>query len=315
MAIQVTPAILQSFFLQLEMRFQAAYQRRKTYWQNYAELCPSNTESNVYSWLAELPGLREWVGPRLVHNIAARAYTLPNKPFEHTYAIDKYKIADDQAGIYGRSADLQGDAAARWPDDIVTAALMAGNSTLCYDGTNFFSTSHPVDIDDASQGVYSNLLTTRPLTLANYAFAKKTMRSYKGESGKPLEVEPTILIVGPDNEQAAKEITNGTLISKTTQNVAGTENVAAAAVTNVYVGDVTTIVMPRLSADTAGVWYLASTDRIRPLVFQQRMSPTRTTINDPTNPIVFAQREFQFGVEARGGAGYSLPFLMQRCTP
>lgn len=313
--MEITPALLQSFFQQLDMRYQAAYQRRKTYWQNYAELCPSSTETNVYSWLAELPGLREWIGPRLVRNIAARAYSITNKPFEHTFGVDKYKIADDQTGIYGRMADLQGDAAARWPDDIVTAALMAGNSTLCYDGTNFFSTSHPVDLDDASQGNYSNLFTTTPLTQANYGVVKAAMRSYKGESGKPLEVEPTLMIVGPALETTAKEITNGTLISRTTQNVAGTENVAAAAITNVYVGDVTLIVMPRLVADTAGAWYLASTDRIRPLIFQQRMAPTRTAIVDPTNPVVFNQRQFQYGVESRGGAGYGLPFLMTRATP
>jgi phage major head subunit gpT-like protein len=97
---QITPALLQSFFVQLDMRYQAGYQRRKTYWQEYAELAPSGTEANIYSWLAEQPGLREWIGPRLVRNIAARAYSLTNKKFEHTFGVDRNKIADDQAGIY-----------------------------------------------------------------------------------------------------------------------------------------------------------------------------------------------------------------------
>jgi phage major head subunit gpT-like protein len=313
--MELTPALLQSFFVQLDMRYQSAYQRRKTFWPNYAELMPSGTETNVYSWLAELPGLRQWIGPRLVRNIAARSYSLTNLPFENTFAVDKNKIADDQAGVYGKMADLQGDAAARWPDDIVTSALMAGNSTLVYDGTNFFSTSHPVDLDDASQGTYSNLFATTPLNQANYATVKAAMRSYKGESGKPLEIEPTLMIVGPSLEQVAKEVTGANLIARVQQNVAGTENVALAGVTNVYQGDITLLVVPRLAADTAGAWYLASTDRIKPLIFQQRQAPTRTAIIDPQNPVVFNQRQFMYGVDARGAAGYGLPFLMTRATP
>ena len=36
-------------------------------------------------------------------------------------------------------------------------------------------------------------------------------------------------------------------------------------------------------------------------------------IVDPQNPLVFNQKKFARSVEARGAAGYSLPFLAIKC--
>ncbi len=313
--MQLTPALLQAFFTGLDQQCQMGYQRRRTYWQEYARLSPSSTENKTYSWLAELPGLRKWIGEKHVRNISARAFLVVNDDFENTMAIDRNKIEDDQAGIYSEDALLQGDAIARWPEDLVTAALLNGETALGYDGSYYFSNNHPVDLDDSTQGTYSNLLTSSPLTQANYAAAKAAMRSFKGESGKPLQVIPTVMMVPPSLEQTALEITKASNITRIVQNVAGDQNVAAAAPTNVYQGDVKLVVNERLVDDTANCWYLFSTDRTMPFVFQQRKAPTRTQIIDPTNPVVFNQRTFVYGVEARGAAAAGLPFLAIKNKP
>lgn len=308
--MQIINTALQSFFQQIEFRYQDAYKRRRTYYQDIAEVMPSSTRQNVYTWLAELPGLKKWIGPKLARNIAARAVALINDDYEDTMEIDRNDLEDDLAGIYARKAELMGDAAARWPDDVVVAQLIAATTTVCYDGQPFFNGSHPVDIDDTSQGTFSNLLTSRALTQANFNFAYKTMQQYKGESGKPLEVTPTLLVVGPDNRQAALEITQAGLIAQGLGSSTG-----AAAPTNINMGEVKPLILPRLIDDTAGAWYLASTDRIKPLIFQQRQAPKPVMMIDPQNPIVFRERKLTWGVEARGAGGVSLPFLMLRCTP
>lgn len=313
--MELTQTLLQSFFQQLDMRYQAGYQRRKQFYSSYAETVPSSTKQNVYSWLAELPGLRKWVGPKLARNISTRAYALVNDDWEDTYEIDRNDIDDDTAGIYARKEELIGDAAARWPDDLMTDVLIKGTTVNCFDGQPFFNSSHPVDIDDASQGTYSNLLTTTPLTQANFNTAYATMQSYRGESGKPLEVQPTVLMVPPKLREIALEIVQGSLIAQIAKNVAGSENVASAAASNVNMGEVTLIINPRLVDDTDKAWYLFSTDRIKPLIFQQRKAPTPVQMIDPQLPIVFNQRKFVRGVEARGTGGYSLPFLAIKCTP
>jgi phage major head subunit gpT-like protein len=283
-----------------------------------AELVPSNTESTVQSWLAELPDMKEWIGEKVMDNIKARGYALINKDWESTYTIDRNKIADDTAGIYTRREELQADVAVRWPEKLVTQAVLGGTTALGFDGQYFFDVDHPVDVDDPSLGVYSNKLSARPMDMAtgaaNYAFAKAAMRKFKGESGLPLGVLPTLMMVAPDQEQAALTVTKATNVAQIVKNVAGTENVAAATPSNVYQGDVTVIVNERLVDDPdPGAWYLLSTDRIKPFIFQQREAPHPIMVVDPQNPLVFNQKKFARSIEARGTAGYSLPFLAIKC--
>jgi phage major head subunit gpT-like protein len=308
----LTPADLQAFFTQLDMRYHAGYAAREIFWQYFCELCPSSTESKVYSWLAELPRMRKWIGAKQVDNIVARAYTLINEDWEETFEVDRNKIEDDEAGIYAQRAQLQGDVVASWPDDMMTTTLINGTTQAGYDEQYFFDTDHPVDLSNSAFGTYSNYNINTPLTQANYAAKKAQMRKVKGESGKPLGVKPTVMMVGPDLEMTAKEITGGELIARAVTNVAGAENVAAASISNVYKGDVLLVVNERLVDDAAGAWYLFSTNRVKPLIFQLRKAPERKQVIDPQNPLVFNSRKLQYGVEARGTGGYALPFLAQK---
>lgn len=59
------------------------------------------------------------------------------------------------------------------------------------------------------------------LTEENYAAARAAMRSFKTDNGRPLHVSPTVLVVGPSNEDAARKL----LIAQ--QNSAGASNVYA----------------------------------------------------------------------------------------
>lgn len=321
--MELTPQNLQFLFQNANFKYQEAFRKRKTYQQQYAEQMPSGTEVEVYPWLAELTGLREWIGPRLTSSIAARSYQLTNKPYERTIDLDRDKILDDQFGVFNLAVTKLGDAAARWPDDLVTAALIAGTTGLCYDGQPFFSSAHPVDLDDSSQGTYSNRFDSTtsgalPLNwtasyLDNFAFAYSAMMSFKGESGVPLEVQPTILMVPPQLQKYAMLICGVSDMVAAVKNVAGSENIGAAAVGNPYSGLVTPIVNPRLAGDP-NTWYLLSTDRIKPMVFQQRKAPEMQQITDPQSVNVFMTRKFVYGVDARGAAGYTLPFLAIRCS-
>jgi len=309
----LTPALLQAFFTQSDMRFEGAYKSFIPYWDRFAEMVPSGSETKVYSWLARFPKMKLWVGDKIAHSVKARAYPLTNQDFYDMYEVERNKIEDDLTGVFDRAPELQGEVAARWPEDLVTSALIAGTTAVGYDGAPFFSANHPVDIDDTTLGTYSNLNTSSALSATTYAAAKAQMRSFKGEGGVSLQVNPTILMVGPSNEQMGKQIVQAQSITQVVQ--AAGVNVAAASPANVWAGDTTLIVNERLVDDTAGAWYLFSTDRVKPLVFQQRKAPTRIPMINPTDPAVFYARKFQFSVEARGVAGYSLPFLAIKNTP
>ncbi|TAL29011.1 MAG: hypothetical protein EPN98_21450 [Phenylobacterium sp.] len=314
-ASPLTPALLQAFFVQSETRFQKAYLDHLPYWDKFAEFVPSSTETTIHNWIAQMADMEEWVGEKTVRAIKARAYPITNKPFHHTYEVDRDKIADDQAGVYARAPEMQAEAGARWPEAVVTKQLLSGLTAVGYDGQPFFDANHPVDIDDPSLGVYSNYNTGSTLTATTYATAKAQMRSFKGEAGISLQLQPTILMVGPTLEKTAKEIVQATNITIPVRNVAGTEIVAAAAATNVWQGDTTLIVNERLIDDTAGAWYMFSTNRVKPLAFQQREAVHRIPLVNPSDPNVFNMRKFVFSIEARGAGGFTLPFTAIKNVP
>lgn len=104
----------------------------------------STARSEKYGWLATVPGMREWLGDRVIHGLAAHDYEIANKDFELTIGVDRNDIEDDTLGIYGPMFTEMGRAAEAHKDELVWPLLKAGFSTPCYDGQNYFDTDHPV---------------------------------------------------------------------------------------------------------------------------------------------------------------------------
>lgn len=146
MAVTITPALLTALF----QGYQAAYQKalaaalQTTNWQKVATLVPSTTAGNIYPWLGQFPLLREWVGERVLKNMAAHGYSIKNRKFESTVPISRESVEDDQAGVFLTMFEEMGRAAAYHPESLVFELLKAGFTTECYDGQNFFDTEHPV---------------------------------------------------------------------------------------------------------------------------------------------------------------------------
>lgn len=128
--------------------YSAAYSRGfdlvKPSWAAIAMATPSSTKSTEYGWLGAMPRLREWIGDRVIQNIAAHGYAIKNKRFEVTVEVDADDIEDDNIGVYTPLMEEMGRSAAGHPDELVFGLLAAGATTPCYDGQPFFSAQHPV---------------------------------------------------------------------------------------------------------------------------------------------------------------------------
>lgn len=109
-----------------------------------ATTVPSSTKTNEYSWLGELPGMREWLGDRQATQLKGHGYSIDNKDFEHTVEVKRTDIEDDNIGQYSMMFTAQGKAAGAHPDQLVFGALANGHTSVCYDGQYFFDTDHPV---------------------------------------------------------------------------------------------------------------------------------------------------------------------------
>lgn len=117
-----------------------------------AEIVTSTTGEEKYGWLGELPGMREWIGARVVQNLAEHDYSIKNRDFELTVGVDRNHITDDSLGTYTTRFRVLGRSAARHPNQLVFGALKDGFEAECYDGQYFFDTDHPV-LDESGQKI------------------------------------------------------------------------------------------------------------------------------------------------------------------
>ena len=140
----ITPQVLSALFTAYRSEYQRAFTDTPTDWQRIATEVPSSSSSNTYGWLGQFPAFREWVGDRVLRDMASHAYTVVNKKFESSVSVPRDAIEDDEIGVYGPLFQEMGRAARAHPDELVFALLKAGLTTTCYDGQNFFDTDHPL---------------------------------------------------------------------------------------------------------------------------------------------------------------------------
>jgi phage major head subunit gpT-like protein len=152
----VDRANLQGLYTGFSTIFNTAFEGYTPSWPKVAMEVPSTSKENAYPWLGRLKGMREWVGDRVITNLAQYGFKIVNKDFENTVAVDRNDIEDDQVGVYNPVfADL-GQTAAEHPDELVWPLLKNGFTSLCYDGQYFFDTDHPVINPDGTEGTASN---------------------------------------------------------------------------------------------------------------------------------------------------------------
>lgn len=268
----INHASLSRLFTVYNAAFKAAFAGANITWPSLATEVSSTSESNSYAWLGQFPGMREWLGDRIVKNMVASNYTITNKNWESTVEVSRPNIEDDQYGIYSNLMSAMGDAGAKLPDERMYTKILAGHTELCYDGQGFFDTDHPVIVnglatvatnyDAVGAGAMWCLFdTTRPLkpmiwqkrkapefvartsitddnvfTRNAFAFGadargeagfgfwqmgyaslntlngtnvdiyETRMMQLKSDEGKPLGISPNVLVCGPSNAVAARNL-------------------------------------------------------------------------------------------------------------
>ena len=140
----INSANLKTLFTAYNAAFKQGLGQAAGQWQQVATPVPSTTAAEEYAWLGALPGLREWLGDRVVHGIQGHGYTIKNRAFELTVAVPRNAIEDDQYGVYTPLMQEMGSAAGAHPDQLIFGLLAQGREELCYDGAPFFSTEHKV---------------------------------------------------------------------------------------------------------------------------------------------------------------------------
>jgi phage major head subunit gpT-like protein len=301
----ITKAVLQALQTSVSTIFRSAYRDTPTPILQLATRVTSNHKVETYGWMQRLLEMREWIGPRVIQGMATQAYTLENKKFESTLAVDVDEIADDSLGLFAPRAEEFGRVGARLWEKLTIDALVNGNAatSLGFDGLPFFSANHPLN-PAAPGGVQSNNITVAtPLNSANLDVMRTAMQLFTGEDGRFLGVYPTHIVIPTALEMTAKGILNAQLTTN--------------GGTNVFNGLLGTIVIPELPATAApgatSTWYLVDLSApIKPLLLQVRKPVTLVSKVSLTDDNVFWQQTLVWGLDARGVVGYGPWWLAMR---
>lgn len=139
--------------------FNLGLQQYMPTWDKIAMAVKSTGEKETHGWLQTLPGMREWLGARVVNTPDRDAYVISNRLFEGTAAVARSAFDDDAISTYRNTFAMLGMSAAAWNDDLVWPLLAGGFTTDCYDGKKFFAADHPVKDAAGTDQSVSNMQT------------------------------------------------------------------------------------------------------------------------------------------------------------
>ncbi|MBE2888952.1 Mu-like prophage major head subunit gpT family protein [Geobacter anodireducens] len=292
----VNAGTLQNIFTNLKATFNKAFEAAPSTWEKIAMKVTSTGSQNDYAWLENFPKMRRWVGDKVMKALKAGKYVLVNEDFEATVSVKRNHIEDDNLGIYGPQAQSAGFSAKQWPDELVMEKVNGAFTTVCFDGQYFCDTDHPgIDpvtgaaVSVSNKGTAALSCASLAAAQASLGAARTAMKKFRDDEGRPLNITPNVLLVPPALEDTASVLANNERLEDGKQNP--------------YKGTFAVVCDARLTSDTA--WFLLDTTKpVRPFIFQERKGANFVQQTDMSADDVFKRGEFNFGVEARGAAGY-----------
>lgn len=309
MSLQITPQTIRDLRVAISMALTKGRGMATPFWSQLAAKVSANTKHVSLPMHAATAKLRRWDGERKVVGGKAYDYRVTPDKFELTMGIPVEEIEDDNIGAWQNAMMDMGIQIELWPDDLVAAVLLAGETGLGFDSKAFFANDHSLKTGTT----IDNLFGSTSLTKANVAAVIAEMKSWVGEDGRPLRAEPSLLVVPPNLEDTARDILESDRIG-----VVYGSNTAAAATSNTMRGRLALLVLPELGADAGGSdtsWYVMDTTKpTKPLVFVERVAPQITNKNSSNDENVFNDDEIRVGVRARGAAGYGPFWLASKCN-
>lgn len=164
-------------------------------WQKFALEMPSTSAANFFPRMAELPGIREWLGPRQIHQLStADRMVLVNRTFEESFSVKREDLEDDTYGYIFPWVEALGQDAATFPDKLVYETLSKGRASKCMDGQNFFDTDHEATNSTGKTVSYANMSTIAAGETAQpwwYLFdTSKPLKAMIFQNRRPFTITP-----------------------------------------------------------------------------------------------------------------------------
>ncbi len=254
----------------------------------------AKTGVGSYAWLGDIPGVKQWLGSKLYGDLNKYTYSITNKRWYNGFNVHKDAFRRDELDSIRPRMQMLVAGLEDWKAEMIIEFLLAGTSTLAFDGKAFFSSSRTND----------NLLEGTGTTLAqikvDLATARKTAQRFVSDQGKYLRVVPDTIICPVELEETFLQI-------KESAADPGGANAGVANVQKRYIPNV--IALPDL--DDATDWYYATTQMpLKPFIFQGEKLENGGDVLPVTDEGKLASDGvYGFSAEMYGNAGYGFPEL------
>lgn len=279
--------------------FQAfnAINGRKTHWQDWATRIDSNTKTENYRWLGQVPAMREWGTGRKAKGVGVESYSVSDEKYELTIEVDRDEVDDDQTGQIRLRIGEIAQRAATHPEYLITELLKNGTTSgfNSYDGVTFFNDAH---VSGAS-GSNDNSLTgaivaadtpTEAECRTAFGIAVAQFATFNDDQGEPMDVGLDGLTV------VCAPATYFTWYAAMFAGLVGGGN------TNTM--PYTPAVVPLIGLTDVSEWYLLRTGTpVKPFIFQDRM-PIEFGQKEKGSDEEFDREKYQYGVRARYKMAY-----------
>jgi phage major head subunit gpT-like protein len=261
-------------------------------YQRIATIVPSNSDEESYPWLGAVPGVREFTDERMPLGLLEHNFSIRNKTWESSIAVERAAIEDDKLGQIRLRVQSLAREVRRHMDELVFTLLKNGFSAKCYDGQSFFDTDH----SSGDSGTQSNK-GTDALDAAALQAAITAMMKFKDDRGRFIGATPDLLVVPPDLQWTAMELLESTYWP---EEGTTTERMAS----NVLRGKLDLLVSPYLT-DSSDWFVLSTKGVVKPVILQSR-TPIEFAALEADSENGFMRDQYIYGVRARYNAGYGL---------
>ena len=274
----------------LDVVFQNEYSRPiDNTWTQLCTTINSTKAIEKYGFLGANPSMREFKDERQPTGFQEHAFSIANKKYESTISIAVDALDDDQYGQIALQVQKLGEVTRQFKEECAYTVLAEGDQSTygpCYDGQNFFSDSHSEGTYyTTNQGNYGS----STLTQTSLSATRAIMMRFRDDRGKELKIVPDTLIVPPELEDTAIQLTKSATVD-------------ASGNVNVNQGRYKVLVTPFITDSDS--WILAKTNGVmKPLIYQNRMDAKFQAL-EGNSEAGFMRDEYLYGVKTRFAFGY-----------
>lgn len=243
-----------------------------------------------------MPALREWTGARQVQGARAYRNNVALRKWEKTIELPIEYVRGDKQGEVGRFLQRFVESERFMFDRICISSGLVANVTG-YDGVSLMNNSH----GNVGTGGTSDNLETAALNYGIFRTAQQKLTEMMDEAAEPLNIAPTLLLVGTASAEVAKQVTgsekimgigdDGLLVAS---GGSGLDNGVGGLLPNYIGGGVAVAVSPRI---TGNEWFLMDTSKgAKPLVLYVFSAPEGVIKDDPKDDNMFFSRALLAGI-------------------